>query len=836
MLTLQTADATFTIPGAYPSAKVQASASAPVAEGIIFLIGEADAGIDYSEEDDLALNSFGPSSEAAVIAKYKTGPLVDAFRAAVAAANDEGIQGSFNKCFLIKTNPSTQATSALDNIAGNATWATLEDVAYGKLGNLLYYTITDRVAEVKATTSSFTYIPPTDTTGGADITVRANGGTAQALTISANETPTAFVSALDGLTNVSATGGASRGLVTVSGTLALTHTAYVVTITRSVSWAVTPTVGDTLIIPAASVIKGAGNENVGAYVITAATSNTITATKLSDAGYVSAGAPGTITTPANVTAQSIVSTTADIMAYSPVTVSITSTSDGVGTSLEINQLATGTDLFERCAYVLGTTTPVTWISKTGSAYVIVAAAERQAKLSVNRQADGVSESCWGGGDIVLKLSYTGTTASAVITDETMTITVTGGSGTSPDPIDLADFPTINDLVAYLNSLTGFAASAGTAVLGTMSPVNLDDGTYTFGTTFGAYTGRIKADAYKFYRAAGSQLTAVELDEQPLSGLPGAVSSPVYLTGGTKGGTTDAIITAALAAMETVKGNFVVPLFSRDYTDDVEDGLTDSSSTYTIAAVHAATRSHCLAMCQVKRKKWRQAVLSVRDTFTACREASSNLASAICNCVFQDAKELSLTAGVYQFQPWMNAVKAAAMQAAGGYKAIFNKGINIQGALQAAGDFNDGNDDNVEDALAAGLMPIRRDDDGKYKFISDQTTYGTDNNFAYNSMQAMYSIFRIQAFVGSKMERAFVGQNVADVSAGVALACLESTLGDVKDLKLIAKSDDAPRGYRNAKIVINGPAMFVSAEVKLAGSIYFVPIGFLVSQVVQTASA
>ena len=86
----------------------------------------------------------------------------------------------------------------------------------------------------------------------------------------------------------------------------------------------------------------------------------------------------------------------------------------------------------------------------------------------------------------------------------------------------------------------------------------------------------------------------------------------------------------------------------------------------------------------------------------------------------------------------------------------------------------------------------------------------------------------------RMERAFVGQSVADVSAGLALSYLQGIMSDFLRLKLIAPSDDAPLGFRNAKIVIEGPAMRVSVEVKIAGSIYFIPIAFYVSEVTQTA--
>jgi hypothetical protein len=85
-----------------------------------------------------------------------------------------------------------------------------------------------------------------------------------------------------------------------------------------------------------------------------------------------------------------------------------------------------------------------------------------------------------------------------------------------------------------------------------------------------------------------------------------------------------------------------------------------------------------------------------------------------------------------------------------------------------------------------------------------------------------------------MEGAFVGQSVADISAAIALSFLEGIMADFLRLKLIAPSDDAPKGFKNAVIQVSGTAMIVSVEIKLAGAIYFIPISFLVSPVSQRA--
>jgi hypothetical protein len=59
--------------------------------------------------------------------------------------------------------------------------------------------------------------------------------------------------------------------------------------------------------------------------------------------------------------------------------------------------------------------------------------------------------------------------------------------------------------------------------------------------------------------------------------------------------------------------------------------------------------------------------------------------------------------------------------------------------------------------------------------------------------------------------------------------------DFLRLRFIAPSDDAPKGYKNATVKLQGGVLMIYLEAKLAGLIYFVPIQFEISQVEQSAS-
>jgi hypothetical protein len=856
---------TLDIPGAYPTIAVQSSNSGLATSGVVAIVGEADAGPDFSLESDLSLNLFGPDQVALVQAKYQSGAIVDAMKALAAPANDAQITGAPAGVLVIKVNPSTKASAALSKVGGG-TYSTLFDKSYGTNGNLISFT-NAVTAEVVPTTGTFTFIPPA---GSANMEVRVNGGAALASTnIGAATTPAAFVTNMAPLAaSLAVTGGANRAMLgSVHGTVAITAVGNQITLvlTGIANWDTTPTVGDTLYIPATSIFGSAGGgggtgavaaggANVGAYVITAASAAGLVATKLSDAGKAGA-VPGTITAPVSVAATAVAATS-DLQAFAPITMAVAAGSavDGLGKSLLVSQLTTGTDLIERVFMQLGTTNAATWVAKAADASiateVLTSATETAASLAVLRSSDGVSETIAAGGNVALLIGYAGTSAQVVISGSASAAdpnsptqivgTVVGGTGAGFTLL-FKDLPTLSDLARKIGSLTGWTCKVATAVQGSLPSSALDQGTFTCGATFsGQVPGRIKRDAYDFYKEVtnGSVLlqmgTSSTVKTRAQAGVPAAVAATTYLANGARGATTDTVINSALTALSKVRCNFVVPLFSQDASADILEGITDSSSTYTIDSINANTLSHVLTMSTLKKRRNRQAFLSKRGSFSADKTAAANIASFRASMAFEDVKNVAADGSIKQFQPWMASVLAAGMQAAGFYRAIFNKGINCQGALQAAGDWIDTDDSAVADALKNGLLTIARAESGGFRFKSDNTTYAKDGNFVYNSIQAVYCADIVALTMATRMEDAFVGQSLADVSAPAALSFIDGIMADFLRLKLIAVSDDAPRGYKNVVVKISGPAMVVSLEVKLATSIYFIPISFLVSQVQQTA--
>jgi hypothetical protein len=464
---------------------------------------------------------------------------------------------------------------------------------------------------------------------------------------------------------------------------------------------------------------------------------------------------------------------------------------------------------------------------TFSNSLLLSAAEYKNSFTLSKSS--TTEQYSVGGDIILKVGCTQDNASMVIGSTQVDFKV-GASIVFSAPY--SQYKTVQDLIALVNSQSTFSASIGSSKYLFVAPSSLDRGTFYISRSNSAHQPcRIKEDAVQWSEMiAGSALAIPELSSQ--SGLPEPSAVEVFFSGGSKAGSTSASFVAAIDALEMVDTNFVVPLVSKDASDDISDGFTESSSTYTVDAVNAYLKSHVLKMSALKARKNRIAVGSRSGSYEDQKNAAGLLSSYRFGMAFQDVRVVNGSGVLEQFQPWMAAVVAAGMQAAAGYKGIVKKFANVFGVIKPEGDFNPARNSELEDALKAGLLILERVPTGGFRWVSDQMTYSVDNNFVYNSLQAVYIVDLMIMTLIQNFDRAVVGKSVAEVSATVALSFLDGQCFNFKRLRWIAASDDAPKGYKNARVKITGGVMEVSLEVKLAGIIYFVPISFTISQVVQ----
>jgi len=459
--------------------------------------------------------------------------------------------------------------------------------------------------------------------------------------------------------------------------------------------------------------------------------------------------------------------------------------------------------------------------------------EPEIEVNIIRPDVNVNQSIEVSANIALELGYEGTTATVTINATTLSTTVTGGSGANLS-IALNQYTTIAELAAFIASQPGYSAVCPSNAQ-QLPPSALDQVSAVGIASTGAslLPGRIKDAAYSFQNAIDTSVLLFAVGTNGHAGLPAPMANPVYLTGGTRGATLASDVVNILSQVAGIACNIVVPLFSEDASLDILAGLTDPASTYTIAAVNALVKSHCIQYSTPALKKNRICILSFLGTYVNAAAEAQSLGNYRCSLTMQQINQTNSQGAIQLYQPWYASCLAAGMQAGGFYKSILNKEANIISFVDPVG-FNSGDPGDVEQALSAGLLFLSQDTGRAGYWVSDQTTYGFDTNFVYNSIQAVYASDLIALDLAQSFFTQFVGQSLADVSPASALSFLTAKMDGYLKLKLIGSSSDAPLGFKNANITIDAPEMDVSVEIKLDTAIYFIPININVSQITGSA--
>ena len=465
--------------------------------------------------------------------------------------------------------------------------------------------------------------------------------------------------------------------------------------------------------------------------------------------------------------------------------------------------------------------------------LVVSSQEPSIEVQDSNMTRGVSETLSAAADVALTVGYLGTCATLTINQAagTLSTTVVGGTGGNLS-IKLTEYSTIGTLAGFIASQPGYSASVVPAA--NQLPTSALDDVSSIGiasTGAGDEPGRIKNGLAAFEQAM-SISRIMTFAATATAGLPAPMALPAYLAGGARGATLASDIVNAVNDLAAITCNIIVPLMSQNASADITAGQTDPASTYTIAAIDALLKSHCLEMSDPSLDRNRMAILSNNGTFAAAQMVAQTLATFRCTLAFQNVTQVNSAGVITQFQPWYAACIAMGMQLGGFYKSICNKYANVISVIDPS-DYNSGDPGDTSEALSAGLLPLWTDVGGP-KWVSDQTTYLTDTNFVYNSIQAVYDADVITIDLKSSFTQAFVGQSLADVSAASASAFLTQKMAQYMQLKLISPSNGVPLGFNNAKVTISAPTMTISVNIYLATAIYFIPITFSISAVQQSA--
>lgn len=452
-----------------------------------------------------------------------------------------------------------------------------------------------------------------------------------------------------------------------------------------------------------------------------------------------------------------------------------------------------------------------------SATVAVAASQAVITIADAVSGDSVVSSSLGNHPSIQIQVTDGVSTAASLTISATAITVTVTGGTAPSlSIPIGQFSTIQKLVDFIDAQTNYTCTVVDSLDKNLPPSILDR-VSAIDVLTTAYS--VKKDAYevrKFFETEVSDI--VQFIPTVYVGLPTTLAK-TFLTTGAKGASTNASIQACVDALAKARINFFVPLFSRDASSDITDGLTDASSTYTIDSIHAMAKSHCAQYSTVKGRKERQAWVGYKGTYTVSKEKSAGLGSARVGMTFQDVDVVDSTGASITAQPHMLAVIAAAMKCAAvvGLPNTF-KLANVNGFSHATFD----PETQADDAIDANLAFLEKAPGGGFRFVLDNSTYGqVADAWIYNRPSVIYAA-DVAAYAIRLNTETFVGRRNSDVSSETIKNLLVSVMDGLRSSGIIVPdANTGGKGFKDLVVRINGSVVNVSVTLALVEGIEFI---------------
>lgn len=458
----------------------------------------------------------------------------------------------------------------------------------------------------------------------------------------------------------------------------------------------------------------------------------------------------------------------------------------------------------------------------------VSSVESAMTLTVKQTRDLIEEQDTVGGNIVLLGGYDGIEATASVeVSETQVILNAGASSVS---FDKSAYSTLLQLVNAINLNADWKFALSSNLYNSLPVSVLDEVTVGAKTTDAAANKpvRIKKDADEVSEFF-TDSSIVDITDQSSTGLMEA-SAETALSGGSLGGTSTAAITEALSSFEEVRVNSVIPLFSRDKDADILDNLTDASSTYTILGIHQAVKTHCNLMSTTKNRSERQGYLSFKDTFDNSLDRASLLADQRLQLCIQDTRNIDSQGAIKWFQPWSQSCLLAGARAGSpvGTPLTF-KFFNLTGIRHTGQSMSTPEEDIVidfnanveyEQAIQGGITFFEAPQSGGIRCVVDNTTYQRDANWVYNRGNVMYSADVLAFDFRNQLENIFIGQKNT-IQASEVKSVAQSILATFLAQGITVSTDEAPNGYKQLDVQINGNVITINAIVVLVEGIDFI---------------
>lgn len=389
----------------------------------------------------------------------------------------------------------------------------------------------------------------------------------------------------------------------------------------------------------------------------------------------------------------------------------------------------------------------------------------------------------------LQVQYTGAQASAQLTINGTTLTLAAPTGTTVATVDLATYPTVQQVVDRINAVSGFVASVLDGNGATPSLQGLDFVTAQDVKT-APYVVRADLQAIvDWFNSVGEGFVTATRPAN-VGTLP-AVLPFTYLAGGSDGSVTNTEWAAAFTALQSVDVQWVVPISSD-------------------ASIHAMADSHVAFMSTAGRMERRAIVGTAAGTTDAAAvDAAKALNSDRTSLVHLGYYDFDATGRLVLRPPYMLAALLAGMfSGVNPGTALTNKTIKVRGLERKLRNPTD------TDVLINGGVLAVEDTPQGYKVVKSISTWLTNDN--YN---------RVEVSTGVALD--FVARNVRlalDVLRGEkgnaltlsrAKSIVQGTLSELARQEpqgpgVLAGNEDNP-AFRNIAVSLEGDVMRVEFQ-------------------------
>jgi hypothetical protein len=439
----------------------------------------------------------------------------------------------------------------------------------------------------------------------------------------------------------------------------------------------------------------------------------------------------------------------------------------------------------------GTTTGLKLTTQLGDSYY--------SDDNVTRNAFSVR---YAGGALTAVMSITGTE-----------ITLQAPSGSTVATIDLASFPTVQQVVDKINSISGFTGAVldGNATKPTLNGL---DFVTAVDVKTASYT--VKADlqaAVDWFNGIGEGfITATRANNA------GKVPTPVsftYLAGGSDGMVTNAEWSAAYTTLQTEDVQWVVPI-----TSD--------------ASIHSMNDTHCAFMSGQMRKERRGIVgMASGSTDAAAIAAAKAINSDRTSLVHLGYYDYDAKGNLTLFPPYMlAALLAGAFSGVNPGTALTNKAVKVRGLERSLRNPTD-----TDVLIDAGVLCVENTSSG-YKVVKSITTWlGNDN---YNRVEVSCGV--AVDFVARNVREALDvlrGEKGNPIVLSRAVSIADSTLRELARPEpqgpgVIVGDKNSP-AYKNISASLEGDVLRVEFQCSPVIPVNFIPVTIFAVPYSGTAS-